>query len=142
MLNEKEENTHLEKEIEYLKEFIKLQQFRFPDQIINVDISYSDKINQFSIAPLLLLTYAENAIKHGEPGTINDPIKILLQINKNDLIYEVVNKISFNNNKDSTTGIGLNNLKRRLALLYPNKNNLVYKQENNYFFAQLKIKLI
>lgn len=141
VLNEKEEHTPLEREINYLQDFIKLQQFRFPDQKVDVQISISEKIERYMIAPLLLITFAENAFKHGEPGTIEEPVKISLKVVNKKLEYEVVNRINKTTTKDTTTGIGLNNLKRRMELLYAKKYHLNYAEENKIFIAQLKIEL-
>ena len=141
VLNEKEEQVALEKETHHLKEFVSLQQFRFPDQSIYLKLDVTDCFNRCQIAPLLLITFAENAFKHGEPGTADDPIKILLSAKDRKLVYTVKNKINRNGMKDPTTGIGLNNLKRRLSLLYPDRHQLKLTEENGYFTAHLQIEL-
>jgi len=141
VLNEKEDQVALEKEIHHLKEFVNLQQFRFPDQFIDLNLDITDCVSRCQIAPLLLITFAENAFKHGEPGTKEDPIKIILSAKDKKLIYTVINKINGNGIKDPTTGIGLTNLKRRLSLLYPDRHQLKLGEENGYFSAHLQIEL-
>jgi LytS/YehU family sensor histidine kinase len=140
-LNEKEEHVDLDKEIHHLKEFVNLQRFRFPDQSIYLKLDVPDRINHLQVAPLLLITYAENAFKHGEPGTVDDPIQIHVSTVDQKLLYTVHNKINNNPLKDATTGIGLNNLRRRLSLLYPDRHQLNLKEENGYFTAHLQIEL-
>lgn len=141
VLNEKEDQVALEKEIDHFKEFIKLQQFRFPDQFIYLKMDINDTINNYQIAPLLLITFVENAFKHGEPGTAEEPVRIQLTVQDKNLDYTVFNKINSNGTKDATTGIGLNNLRRRLSLLYPDRHQLNLKEENGYFNAHLQIQL-
>jgi two-component system, LytTR family, sensor kinase len=141
VLNDKEEQVPLEKEIDHLKEFIKLQKFRFPDQFISMDLNIKDNIINYQIAPLLLITFVENAFKHGEPGTSEDPVKIHLSIQDKLINYTVINKINFNGPKDATTGIGLTNLKRRVSLLYPERHYLVTQNDKDVFSAHLQIKL-
>jgi two-component system, LytTR family, sensor kinase len=141
VLNEKEDQVPLDKEINHLKEFIRLQQFRFPDQFICVKMDLADDIHHYQIAPLLLLTFVENAFKHGEPGTQEDPVQIRLRVLNEKLVYEVSNKFNGDVAKDATTGIGLNNLRRRLSLLYPNRHQLNLLEENNHFTAHLQIEL-
>ncbi|MBK7097181.1 MAG: sensor histidine kinase [Sphingobacteriales bacterium] len=142
VLNEKDDQVALEKEINYLYEFIELQKFRFPDQIINFYSNFIDDISNYQLAPLLLITFIENAFKHGNPGTIEYPITIYLSIIENQLDYTVTNQINHNISKDIITGIGLTNLKRRLLLLYPNRHELSITQVENIYTAHLKIKLI
>lgn len=141
VLNEKEDEVSLDKEINHLKEFVRLQQFRFPDQFICVKMEVAEDIHHYQVAPLLLLTFVENAFKHGEPGTQEEPLQIRLDVHDKLLTYEVSNKVNGNITKDATTGIGLNNLRRRLSLLYPNRHQLSLKEENGYFTAHLQIEL-
>lgn len=141
VLNEKEEWVPLEIELEYLKEFVNLQQFRFPDQVVELHSNINQDTKKYKIAPLLLITFAENAFKHGSPGTKEEPVTFWLNFDKNQLEYRVLNKINENDQKDATTGIGLHNLERRLYLLYPNKYQIKITEENNFFDAYLKIDL-
>lgn len=141
VLDEKGDQVSLDKEINHLKEFIRLQEFRFPDQFICVKMDIAEDTHHYQIAPLLLLTFVENAFKHGEPGTQEEPVRIRLSVHNKQLVYEVVNKINNNTTKDATTGIGLNNLRRRLSLLYPNRHQLSLREENHYFTAHLQIEL-
>lgn len=141
VLDNKEEKVPLEKELDYLREFVKLQQFRFPDQFVDISINIYDDHSKYQIAPLLLITFAENAFKHGEPGTEKEPVVLNLDLKDAQLKYRVTNRINHNDRKDNTTGIGLNNLKRRLYLLYPNKHQIELKKNNEYFEAYLKIDL-
>lgn len=141
ILYEKEEEVLLEKEIKYLMEFIDLQQFRFPDQKLSIEIDVSSDVEQLRIAPLLLVTFLENAYKHGEPGTEEQPLQVKLSVRDKTFTYSVINRINKNKSTDMTPGIGINNLKRRIFLLYPGKHVISLVNENDIFRAYLQIEL-
>lgn len=112
------------KEIEYLNSFIELQQLRFTQKGF-VDIQVLGSMENRTIAPMLLIPFVENAFKHGdknhEPGII-----IILNLLTDHLIFIVENYIKKNNasGNDDSGGFGLQNIKRRLGLLYPDKHDL------------------
>lgn len=139
----KTETVPLQKEIDYLASYIQLQQLRFK----NVDyIRYSfpePDVCNTQVAPMLFIPFVENAFKHScyaEPMPVVD-IKIALS--DNVLSFTCVNyfdteKIS---PKTAQSGIGLENVKRRLALLYSKNHELQIIKELNTFRAELTIKL-
>ncbi len=141
VLDHKSETVLLEKELNHLQQFLQLQQFRFPDQVVEVNMDIQDDIRNYEIAPLLLSTFAENAFKHGEPGTIEIPVKIIISVKDKILDYSVINKINRQLDKDFTTGIGLNNLEKRISILYEGKYSLHIKEENDFFYAKFKLQL-
>lgn len=137
-----EEKVNIEKEIEYLKSYIDLQMLRFGDDVkINFNVQKSSADNL--IEPMLLIPLVENAFKHGV-GLIEHPeIDVQLTTNEKGIFMRVINKINKHTKeiKDKNSGIGLNNLKRRLNLLYPDKHELVISENNNQFIASLNLKL-
>ena len=90
---------------------------------------------------MLLIPFVENAFKHGVGMILNPTISIDLQTENNCLIFEVKNKVNrqFKEVKDSASGIGLNNVKRRLELLYPDNHQLTIKEENDFYVIKLVI---
>lgn len=141
VLNEKETSVSLDREIDYLEQYILLHHFRFPEEVIKKDFQLGYNYNQYQIAPLLLITFIENAFKHGEPGSKDCLIKISLKRENKKLYYEVTNRVNLITSKDNSTGIGLPNLKRRLALLYSEKHLIKTTMEGNLFTAKLEIDL-
>ena len=93
------------------------------------------------IAPLLLLTFIENAFKHGvENLRENAFVSIKLRATKNDISFEVENNFDaeeISKNK----GIGLQNLKRRLELVYSKKHILTFKEKESIYKAKLVLEL-
>ncbi|RZN78874.1 MAG: histidine kinase [Winogradskyella sp.] len=129
----------LEDEISQIKNFIDLESIRHkepPNLKLNIDgITKNVRLPQF-----LLLPFVENAFKHGKLHSKNQPISIRLKITNSNLSYIVTNEIE-EKKKDKVGGLGLDNLKKRLDLLYPNTNVFLSKSENALFTAQLEIPL-
>lgn len=133
-----EEKVTLLKEIEYLRNYIQLQEMRFGEDVqieLNVDI---DDENHH-IEPMLLIPFVENAFKHGV-GLIESPhIKINIRTEDTKLHFEVCNRFCPNSKevKDKHSGIGLQNVKRRLNLLYPALHKLSHTEKDNYYCMNL-----
>jgi two-component system, LytTR family, sensor kinase len=137
-----EESVSLKIELEYLKSYIDLQTQRFGDDIklmINIPNSIPDR----NIEPMLLIPLVENAFKHGY-DVIQDPqIKIDLEFVDTALVMTVRNKYLATTplTKGRNAGIGLNNLQRRLNLLYPGNHSLVIQTHDSWFTVKFILKL-
>ena len=134
------EKVPLEKEIEYLKSFIELQNLRvkYPDFVsLKID---GDPSGLF-IAPMLLISFVENAFKHGSknhrPGII-----IHLSILKEQVNFEVLNYLKKSQpvQDEPPSGKGLANIRRRLELIYPDRHKLLISEEEDTFRINLEIK--
>lgn len=135
MLYEKKEMVPVSKEWNYIQNFITLQKLRF-DYEVPVQLTLEGDTSILLIPPYLLIPFIENAFKHGDFR--NDPLKIMLAVSGNSLQFTICNRIG-HQNKDDSGGIGLDNVKRRLELLYPGRHELETKTENGSFTAQLKL---
>lgn len=123
-------------EINYINSYIELEQLRHYEQsFVNWEIENSD--DQRMIPPYLLSPLVENALKHGAYSE-NDPINITLVNHKDELKFEVKNTIG-NQKKDKLGGIGLDNLKNRLEILYPEKHQLIIEEKEGVFTVKLLI---
>jgi two-component system, LytTR family, sensor kinase len=131
----------LEKEIEYLQSFIELQKLRIRHQNF-VELVIEGEVGNKTIAPMLLIPFVENAFKHGSKTGSLPGIRIRLVCKADELVFEVVNHLKKNSlaPKDSIGGIGLQNIKRRLQILYPGKYSLETKEEKDLYFIQLIIQ--
>ncbi|RYU93995.1 sensor histidine kinase [Emticicia agri] len=132
----------LDKEINYLNNYIELQRVRFEEDV-EINMKVEGNIGSQIIEPMLLIPFVENAFKHGV-GMIDTPIiDVLVRCDENKLFYEVRNKIApeLAEDKDSSSGIGLKNVKRRLELLYADKHKLEIKKEDNWFIVSLFLQL-
>ena len=131
----------LTQEIEYLKSFIDLQELRFKTKRI-VDFEISGKIEEAQIAPLILLPFVENAFKHGYQIDSQGAIKVRLLIGE-QIEYSVANAFSAshsNEQRDEVGGIGLENIQRRLELIYPKQFELSIDQSEDHFTVKLIIQ--
>ncbi|WP_428330573.1 sensor histidine kinase [Mucilaginibacter sp.] len=144
------ENTQdkilLTREMEYLHNYISLQNLRIAhSDNIAVNANITDKNNGFNIAPMLLIPFIENAYKHGISFQHQSWINISLQLNGNVLQLDVDNSLhaeKVNDPERQRSGIGLENVKQRLQLLYPNNHELVIRQNQSEFIIKLTLQLL
>lgn len=134
----------LSKEIEYMENYISLERLRLNDQIpIKLTIEGGNP-QGLLITPLIFITFLENAFKHGVSN--NRPqswVSIRIQIREKECVYRVENsKIPFSKPEaEQKSGIGLQNVKRRLELSYPEKHSLTVEDLKDRYSVQLTIQL-
>ena len=146
MLNENlQDQIPLNREIEYINNYIALQKLRTdvsPNIIIQTVLEQTT--SSYSITPMLLIPFIENAFKHGISLREPSHIKIALAQKGNALFFDVYNsKHSFNDNdpERNNNGIGLNNVRERLMMYYPEKHELIIRENDNEYFVHLTIQL-
>jgi len=131
----------LQNEVDFITNFIDLQQVRLTDKV-QVNFQAEGNINDTQIAPLLFIPFIENAFKYGISTKDKTVIDIHLLVKGNMVSFSVINHIvKANKGIMETTGIGINNVKRRLELLYPQKHLLKVTELNNKFIVHLDIHL-
>lgn len=129
-----EDMVSLKDEIEFLKNYIDLLKRRFDDTLF-ISFVYSENYVTFKIPSLLLIHFVENAFKHGILHDKNRPVSIKLSTENNRLAFMVTNSFEFNEHYDEP-GIGLKNIRQRLALLFPNDHKLeIHDTENTYIIT-------
>ena len=132
----------LTNELSYVENYIDLQKMRF-DGNVAFDFQVNGDGEGQMIEPMLLIPFVENAVKHGV-GLVEKPfIKVQLESNEQRLHFQVKNKKGKEEQvfKDSSSGIGLKNVRRRLELLYPNKHTLEIKEDELNFSVDLTLEL-
>jgi LytS/YehU family sensor histidine kinase len=131
----------LEKEVEYLKSFIELEKLRIrhPDF---VEMTISGSMEGRTVPPMLLIPFVENAFKHGSKNVASPGIRIDLSVSPGEIRFRVSNFLRKNvpAYTDPTGGIGLNNIRRRLNLLYPGKHDLEIKSDEEIYTILLIIR--
>jgi two-component system LytT family sensor kinase len=137
-----EDKVLLEREVEYLQSYIDLQKQRF-GRNIKINICFQQLEGSYTIEPMLLIPFVENAFKHGSGMITNAEIDISLVVKEGTLKFGVKNK--FNDavveTRDKTSGIGLTNVKRRLDLLYNKAYSLNIEKKDEWFTVLLEINL-
>ncbi len=146
----KEEFIPLKKELQYVSNYLEIETIRKgEDAIIKIDLPRASQLEKETtpkIAPLLFSPFLENAFKylslHSERE--NNILEANMKLTGNIIHFFVkntVNTIGRKKNKKPSSGIGLENVKRRLNILYPQKHQLSIREKDHCFFVELKIDL-
>jgi two-component system LytT family sensor kinase len=145
MLHDAGKKISLQQEIEYLESYVALQTLRFGDDVkIVFTIEVLNEETDYSIEPMLLIPFVENAFKHGASYVDQPAIDISLIAKKGVVVFRVMNKFDQekDTSKDKTSGIGLSNVRSRLKLLYPGRHDLNMEVEKSMFSIDLTLKLL
>lgn len=130
----------LNNEVEFINNFIDLQKVRLTDKV-SLQISTEQATDNLLIAPLLFIPFVENAFKYGVSTKESSSIKIEIKTENNTVYFSAVNYVvPSENNLMENTGIGINNVKRRLELMYAGKHTLETIQKDNYYTVHLEIQ--
>jgi two-component system LytT family sensor kinase len=136
------EKIPIEKEIDYLQDYVHLQQLR-KDENYKVQFNCSPEVKNFSIEPLLLIPFVENAFKHISHKAKGDNF-VKLDMARSNGYFEFSVENSCEKGIYTTEqhgGIGMNNVKRRLELLYPGTHQLNIIDDDDRFKINLKLKI-
>jgi LytS/YehU family sensor histidine kinase len=133
------EHVTLQQEIDFIETYIELHKMRYHKEIdiqFNVDVEN----NNLKLMPLLFIILVENAFKHGIEVLRNNAfVNITLSSKNNDVTFTIEN--NFDKEGKSEKGIGLDNLSRRLALVYPKKHTYSNSVEDDLYTTTLTLKL-
>ncbi len=131
----------LEKEVEYLTNYVGLQKVRFEEDV-DIRLRIEGVPDGQVIEPMLMIPFVENAFKHGVGFVAVPVIDIDLNFTGQELRFTVRNKITSEipEDKDNSSGIGLQNVRRRLELLYPESHRLELNREEEWFTAKLWLR--
>lgn len=133
--------TTLLKEIEFIKSYVDLMKLRFTSQVI-LKMSFPEKIPNVAIPPMLFTSLVENAFKHGVSYQKDSSIEIILKTDKENLFFRIKNsKQVVDNGINEPGGLGLENLQKRLDLLYGKKFLLEQNETNDSFEINIKLPL-
>ena len=135
--NIKDGKAALKDEIEHVRNVIKIHQLRYSNTL-QVNFEVNGVINGTTIIPFVLITIVENAFKHGELKNAEAPIDLKLSVKDNTLLFYCRNKKK-TGPKELSTGIGLDNIKKRLDLAYPGNYHFDIKDEPEFYTTQLTI---
>jgi len=137
------EKVKLEKEIEYLESFIELNELRLKEDHF-VDFAIEGEIHDKLIPPMLLVPFVENAFKHGRKQYKVPGISISIHTRGNQLEFTCRNYIptSAPFNKDAHGGIGLENVRKRLEMIYPETHSLRVENTGEEFIVHLVIQYL
>lgn len=136
------DKVSLNKEINYINNYIALQQLRLGNTL-ELNYQINGTVDTQQIVPMLLITFIENAFKYGVNAEENAAINIVINFTAEKLSMQVFNKkVVTSTTNDTAGGIGLDNTKRRLDLLYPGAHQLEIRETDNEFNVYLELNLI
>lgn len=144
LYNTSNQSSTLEQELEFIRNYLDLMKMRSPERV-SIDFSVNTTSSDLRIAPMLFLPFIENSFKHGISTQAESPIVIRVEEKDKSVLFYAKNKIFDRTvdgkiDEDQNHGIGIQNTKRRLELLYSGKYSLNVKRENS-FEVLLKIDL-
>lgn len=137
--------TPLEKELAFIKDYVNIMRLRVNEKI-KVGLCLPEETGSLSIAPMILICYIENVFKHGLDDKAEGNMLIVIEQSGNTLSLMTKNKIATASKPvkdEGSMGIGMQNTKRRLELLYPNRHQISTKidSDNNEFELRLTLHL-
>ncbi|MFN8354137.1 MAG: histidine kinase [Spirosomataceae bacterium] len=135
-----QDRVSLAKEVEHLHNYIELERLRYDDRL-RLTFEVEGDLQQYYIAPLLILPFIENTFKHGaSEQTVEAWIQIEIKVDSNQMNFKIVNnKQPFALKKRTTSGIGMQNVVKRLELIYPSQHTLHVQEEDTVFTVNLNI---
>lgn len=130
----------LQREVDCMSNYIALQRLRLNEKT-TIDYSVNGQLEDKQIAPLLLMTFAENVFKYGVSSREPSPITIQLMAEEKTMVFYCRNKIFQTRTAEERTGIGIRNTKERLDLLYPDKHILRICTDDGFYTVQLTLQV-
>lgn len=141
----REEKVLLSKEVEHLKGYIELERLRYSDKLdFSLDIDESDIHGKY-IAPLLIIPFLENSFKHGVSNALKNAwISMTIWIENDQFNLVIENSLAATNHPEKSMphGVGLQNVQKRLDLLYPEQHQLTIRETESSYLVKLRLDLI
>ncbi len=135
------EKVSLQDEIDFMTQYIELMRVRFSEKIV-ISYTFPKNVDKIKVTPLLFITLMENAFKHGIPASKEATLTFTMEIVGKTLIFKAINQNFPKKVGDkSGSGIGLENLSKRLKLLYTNKHTLTNTVANGNFTVILTLEI-
>ena len=133
--------SRLSDEVAFLHHYIDLMKLRLSDKV-KLEVSLPKDCDELMVPPLLFVPFVENAFKHGVSYRERSFIRIRMEVKNTEILFEVQNSMTKqeHQDKDKQGGIGLENVKKRLRLLYPGRHELRIEEHSGEFVAQLKLE--
>lgn len=136
-----ETRVPLSRELTMLEDYIALEKIRYGNKP-DIHSSLPDQTDGLYIAPLLLLPFVENCFKHGTSQVLEQPwISLVAETRNNQFSMKLMNGVAIGQQAGGPGGIGIQNVRQRLELLYPGRHSLTIAQDEEVFIVNLKLEL-
>lgn len=127
------------RELEYIRQYVDLQKLRLNGHThVELEVEVTD--GQVLVPSMLLITFIENAFKYGTSSEVDCTVRICVRVDDRRLFFETENKV-IRVREDGLEGIGIENCRKRLELLYPGRYELKAGAENGMYCVSLDIRL-
>jgi hypothetical protein len=136
----KHETVPLELELEYMTHYVELQKIRLNEQV-EVHMTLDGDPKPYQIPPMILVPFIENAFKYGTSTHEPAMIRIDMKIHGGFLAFKVTNQVFTGREKPETFGIGIENTRQRLNLIYPGRHKLELTNNGKVFIVNIEISL-
>lgn len=131
----------LSAEINMIQDYLALEKVRYGPRL-DMHVEISGDLDNKIIAPLLMIPFVENSFKHGTSNMLRNPwIRFIVQADEDMLHFTIANGKPADELEKSNGGIGLNNVRKRLELLYPSNHFLLIEETDNTFTVNMQIPL-
>lgn len=141
MKHTQQDRVDIADEVNYINNFIELQRLRL-DRSVKLDFTSLENIPELQIAPMLLIPFVENAFKHGVNSEQKSAIKVEMTMNQKEFHLRVENnKVNIQREISERSGLGIENTRHRLNLIYPSRHLLVITDTEKEFCVSLYINL-
>lgn len=128
-----------ERELEYIRQYVELQKLRLNEHThVELEVEVTD--GQVLVPSMLLITFIENAFKYGTSSEVDCTVRICVRVDDHHLLFETENMV-MRFREDGLRGIGIENCRKRLELLYPGRYGLKAGAENGIYRVNLDIRL-
>lgn len=140
-----DEKVELSQEINYIKDYLEIEKIRYGNRL-EVDFKIEGTTENIKIAPLLFIPFIENSFKHGISKRLGaNKIEITIKVEDNEIFFKTSNpkpkeQLNQINNKTDLGGIGIENVKKRLKIIYPKKHKISINNKESTFEVELLIK--
>jgi two-component sensor histidine kinase len=134
------ETVSLQSEVNYIKDYIELQKLRL-DKSVKLIFTQEGDLTGKKIAPLILISFIENAFKYGVNSEEDSEIVIKIKSEKEFSLFVKNNKVRSYSSDEPNTGLGIKNTRKRLELLYPGLHTLEITDNEKEFSVNLVIRL-
>jgi len=133
------ERVTLNSEIEYIENYIAFQQMKSPDEQ-NISFDYSRAEKDVLIPPMLFIPFIENSFKYSKIEEFPDAfIEIVLSADQTSILFDIRNSIADSRHQQPGAGTGIENVKKRLEIIFPQKHTLQILREEDLFQVHLRL---
>ena len=130
----------IEKEMDFINNYVDLMKLRYSDKV-RINLSFPSRFPKSTIPPLLFTSFIENAFKHGISHQHPSYIDIAFSSTEDTLIFEIKNSNPRLDKEDDRSGIGVENARKRLNLIYEEAYSLEIHDVNDAYYVRLTVPL-